>query len=540
MSKFASRFFLLIFIFITAGAAEASKYRRLVNFEWEPIEGATSYEIELIPLKKESAEEKSFNFKTTKASWNGRLTPGKYLMRLRSRDYRGVPGDWSPQSDFHVGLDSAALKSPLSGSIDTNATEKKEIEFRWDRVGGADQYEFTLTSEDGKTLITQKLTEPKVKVEVPVAASYSWTVKAVNAEGIASESTAAAKFTLNGKKLEKVSLEQPETEFVREITWAQPEHATSYDVFILHKNERSKKYEKFKSIEKTNLNTLNFDSSWPGGFYKIAVRAHAPRRPSSDLAKMGFRVRAGDRSPAAEYTALVRKSIDRVNGWYGIASYLFTEVKFTGVNPEKSTKLSYNAIGGTGRLGLGWFNPNTPWGFLGILDMSGFTFEGKTKTFASAELNSVYRISMGDRTELRLQAGPYFKEQPDTIGDAQTQASEDAKIVSAGPHLGAEFWFSLTPKLGIQLNAHIYNSLLKIETPNDRVLEPSMSYQIGLLGSYRVTKDFTGLVGWAMREDRMKYESNPYTPLDPSLNFGNTVESTIVGNYLNFFAEWAF
>lgn len=530
---------LLIFTF-TTGIAEAAKYRRLVNFEWEAIEGAASYEIELIPVKIASDEPKAFNFKTTEASWNGRLTPGKYLMRLRSRDYRGVPGDWSPQSDFNVGLDNVVLKSPLSEKIETDSTDKKEVEFKWEAVGGADQYEFTLTSEDGTTAISQKLTEPSFKAEVPVAANYTWTVQAFNNEGILSEGTATSKFALNGKKLEKPALEKPETEFVREIKWEAPEYATSYDVFIIRRDERTKKFEKFKSIEKTSSASLDFDPSWPGGVYKVAVRANGSMRPSSDLAKLGFKVRAGDRSPAAEYTALVRKSIDRVTGWYGIASYLITEVKFSGVYPEKSSKGTYKAIGGTGRLGLGWFGSNTPWGFLGILDLSGFTFEGKTKTFASTELNSVYRFSMGDRTELRLQAGPYIKEHPDSIADASTSSAEDTKVVVAGPHIGAEFWYSLTPKLGIQFNAHLYNSLVKMQTPNNQNIEPAMSYQIGVLGSYRMTQNFTGLVGWAMREDRVKYQSNPYTPIDPSLNFGNTVESTVVGNYLNFFAEWAF
>lgn len=530
-----ARWILPFIIAFTTASVATAKYRRLVNFEWEAIEGAKSYEIELVPVKEAADEPKIFNFKTTEASWNGRLTPGKYLMRLRSRDYRGVPGEWSPASDFNVGLDNVVLKHPLADKIMSDVVEKKEIEFKWDAVGGADQYEFTLISEDGKTNITQKLTEPRVKIEVPVAAHYTWTVSASSNDGIISDAKASSKFALHGKKLTRPTLEKPESEFVRDLRWRPQEHATSYDIFIIRRDEKTKKYVKFKSIEKTTQESLEFDPSWPGGAYKVAVRANGTLRPSSDLSKMGFKVRSGDRSPAAEYTALVRKSIDRVTGWYGIASYLITEVNFTGVYPETSTKVTYNAIGGTGRLGVGWFSPYTPWGFLAIMDLSGFTFNGKTSTYASAEVNSVYRISIGDRSELRLQAGPYMKEQPDTIGDASTSSSEDAKIAALGPHFGAELWFSLTPKLGVQLNAHLYNSLIKIETPNDRVLEPSMSYQIGLLGSYRVTPNFTGLAGWAMREDRMKYESNPNTS-----GFGNTVESTIVGNYLNFFAEWAF
>ncbi len=107
-------FFILTFT-ILAGAAEAAPYRRLVNFEWEAIEGAKNYEIELKQNKEDAQDGKSkvFTFKVKDAAWNGRLTPGKYVMRLRTRDYRGVPGEWSPPSDFNVGLDTAVLKALL-------------------------------------------------------------------------------------------------------------------------------------------------------------------------------------------------------------------------------------------------------------------------------------------------------------------------------------------------------------------------------------------------------------------------------------------
>ncbi|MBV2168105.1 MAG: hypothetical protein KUL82_05290 [Bdellovibrio sp.] len=531
-----SAFFILIFTLWTA-TVWAAPYRRLVNFEWEAIEGAKSYEIELTQVKEK--DPKTFTFKVQEAAWNGRLTPGKYLMKLRSRDYRGVPGEWSPESDFNVGLDTAALKFPASRSrITTKETDKTKLEFQWAPVPGADQYHFSLTSEDGKTQISEVLSEPSFKTSVPVAMSYTWKVSASNKEGIQSEATAVSQFSVLGKALENPKIDKPESEFVREIKWTRPDYATKYDVYIFKGNPTTKKWEKFKVIENTEEDSLAFDQSWPGGKYQIAVRAKSDMRPHSTLIKQTFSVRNGDRSPAAEYTALVRKSIDRVTGWYAIASYLITEMQFRGINPEKNSSVAYSAMGGTGRMGVGWFSPDTPWGFLGIIDLSGFTFNGKTQTFASTELNAVYRKSVGDRGEARFQMGPYYKELPETVGDPFSGQSEDLKISSAGPHLGAEYWYSLTPKLGLQINAHMYMSLMKISTPNGEPLTPSLSTQFGFLGSYRFTPTFTGLVGYARREDKMSYNAVP-----SASNFavdGDVNESTIVGNYLNFFAEWAF
>lgn len=530
-------FFSLIFL-LAAEPSYAAPYRRLVNFEWEAIDGAKSYEIELKQAK-EKSEGKTFTFKVQEAAWNGRLPAGKYIMRLRSRDYRGVPGDWSTPSDFNVGLEAAVLKSPSANSRIESADEATtEMKFDWAAVGGADKYHFELLAEDGKVIQHEELKETYIKIKVPVAANYTWKVSSSNEEGIESDAVAVSQFTVLGKAIAPAKLQKPETEFVREVKWTRPDNVTSFDVILLKYSTETKKWEKFKVMENYQDDSLSFDPAWPGGKYQVGVRAKSNLRPSSPLAKESFNVRSGDRSPAAEYTALVRSSIERMSGWYAIGSYLVTEMKFMGVNPEKNSTVAYSAVGGTARFGLGWFNPNTPWGFLSIIDMSGFTFKGTTRTFASAEINAVYKKNVGDRGEARFQIGPYYKELPETVGDPFNGTSQDLTISAAGPHVGAEYWYSLTPKFGIQVNAHLYTSLMKVSTPNGEPLAPTMSTQFGFLGSYRFTRTFTGLAGYARREDKLSYKAVPSTT-----NFavdGDVNESTIVGNYLNIFAEWSF
>lgn len=530
---------LLSFTFLMATeSAWAAPYRRLVNFEWEAIEGANSYEIELQQVK-EDGKGKVFNFKVKEPSWNGRLAAGKYLLKLRSRDYRGVPGEWSPPSDFNVGLESAVLKFPAAHArFATKDESTTEMTFQWEPVGGADKYHFDLVSEDGKTKISEDVKTNSFKVKVPVAANYTWKVSATNEEGIQSDAVSVAQFSVLGKPLALPKVDKPESEFVRDVKWDKPDNVAAFDVYVLKYSVESKKWEKFKVFENYQDNTLAFDPAWPGGKYQVVVRAKSNLRPSSPLAKETFKVRSGDRSPAAEYTALVRMSIERLSGWYAIGSYLVTQMQFSGVNPEHNSTVSYSAVGGTARAGLGWTSPFTNWGFLTIVDMSGFTFQGKTRTFASAEANAVYRMAVGDRGEARFQVGPYYKELPETVGDPFSGTSQDYTISAVGPHAGAEYWYSITPKFGLQVNAHLYTSLMKISTPNGEPLQPTLSTQFGFLGSYRFTKTFTGLAGYAHREDKLSYKAVP-----SSSNFavdGDVNESTIVGNYLNIFAEWSF
>ncbi|MGZ3769820.1 MAG: fibronectin type III domain-containing protein [Bdellovibrio sp.] len=517
----------------------AAPYRRLVNFEWEAIEDAKTYEIQLRLIKEKNDESKIFSFKVKEAAWSGRLSPGKYMMKLRSRDYRGVPGDWSPESEFNVALENVVLKFPQpSAKIQSKEESSLKMDFQWAAVGGADSYQFVLVSEDGKTKIEQTLSETHYKTSIPVAMNYTWKVSALNKENIVSEAISVGQFSILGAPIPIPKIEKPESDFVREVKWSRPDNVSTFDVQVSKFNTSNKKWEKIKEITDTQQESIPFDESISGGKYQVAVRAKSPLRPSSTYTKQVFNVRKGDRSPAAEYTATVRKSIERVTGWYGIASYLITQMQFKGSNPEKNSVVNYSALGGTGRLGLGWFNPTTPWGFLSIIDMSGFTVNGKTQTFASAEVNGVYRVNLGDRGEMRFQAGPYYKELPETVGDPFSGHSEDFKITSAGPHFGGEYWYSLTPKFGLQLNTHFYVSLLKLSTPNGQALAPTVSTQFGFLGSYRFTNAFTGLVGYARREDKMSYNAMP-----SASNFavqGDVNQSTVVGNYLNFFAEWAF
>lgn len=535
--RLSALLFILTFTFWTA-QVWAAPYRRLVNFEWEAIESAIAYDVELQQVK-DNEKGKVFSFRVKDAVWNGRLSPGKYLMKLRSRDYRGVPGEWSEPSEFNVNLETVNIKTPANNSeISASKTDEISVRFNWNPVEGTDHYNFELKSEDGKTQVTKKISQPPFEIQVPIATKYSWTVFAENKEGFKSDEVSIAQFTVQGPQLAAPKINMPENEFVREISWTHPEENTSFEIGLYQFNRSQKKWDLVKSIQNYNDSNLPIDGQLPGGKYQFVIRATGNLRSPSPTVKHTFQMRDGDRSPAAEYATLVRKSIERLEGWYGIASYLITDMQFTGANTDKNSAVAYNAVGGTGRLGLGWFSPVKSWGFLGIVDLSGFTFNGKVQNFASAEVNAVFRKSLGTRSEFRVQVGPYYKELPETIGDPSSGASQNQIIGSAGPHIGAEYWFSLTPKIGIQLNTHLYLSLLKVSTPNDQDLSPTISSQFGFLGSYRFSPSFTGLVGYARREEKMSYKSAP--GIDSLAVDGDVNASTIVGNYLNFFAEWTF
>jgi hypothetical protein len=536
-----SKLFLIIFFAMTtlwATASTAAPYRRLVNFEWDAIEGAQSYDVELKQVKG-TGDGKTFTFKVKENVWNGHLTPGNYKMRLRSRDYRNVPGDWSEPSDFNVGLDPASLKYPAAKAQLNSADEQTtSLDLKWEPVGGADSYAVDVVSDDGKTHITETVTEPHLKVTIPVAQNYTWKVTARNAAGLQSETTSVAQFSLVGKALDAPKLQRPESDYVRDIHWTKPENAKNFDIIILRYNDAAKKWEKFQYIENYESETLPFDDKWPGGKYQISVKAKGDGRGTSQIARQAFKVHDGDRSVSAETTALVRKSIDRTNGLFAVASYMVTQMKFSGTNPELVSKVSYSAMGGTARGGIGWLSDRSHWGFLGIVDVSGFTIGGAVKTFDTFELNGIYRGNVGERGEYRIYAGPFYKELPQTNGDPFSGTSTSTKVAAGGAHIGGEYWYALTPKWGLQVNLHLYESLFKFSTPNNQPISNTMSTSMGVMGSYRFNPNMTGLFGVTQREDKISYQAQP-----SSTNFalpGDVIETTVVGTYLNLTAEWSF
>lgn len=515
-----------------AVAAQAEPYRRLVNFEWDPIEGGESYEIEIKQAKQDG---KTFNFKVKDAVWNGRLTPGRYEMKLRALDYRGVPGDWSEPSALNVQLESARLTGPAPKSIVKGEDSKNaKVTLKWDEVPGATSYALEIQSDDGLFKQAEILTGTSYAINLPAAHAYTWRVLGQGPDDVRSEAVSLGEFEAYGGRLDKPKIEKPENEFVREVKWNRPEFADKFDVTVSRKNTKSKTWEKVAEYKDQSNESLAFDPKWNGGDYRVDVIAKGDKRVPATTASTAFRVRKGDRSPAAEFTHEVRKSIDRVNGWYGIASYLITMINYSSINYDKQSATSYNAIGGTGRLGLGHFIDDAQWGFLGIIDMSGFiSNDGQNLTYASSELSAVWRSSStaSDRGELRVPVGIYYKQHQVALGNPSTgkvDSYENAAVV--GPQAGAEYWYSISPKFGLQANMHLYLSLLKMSTPSGGAVTPTVSTQFGFLGSYRFNKRFTGLAGYARREDSMKYKAAD----------GNDNESTLKGDYLNFFAEYAF
>lgn len=525
---------ILVLFFLTftvLGAFASELPRRQLKTDWDPIEGAASYDLEL------KSGSRVLNFKTKSPEWAGRLTPGVYEMRLRANDERGVPGEWADPVPFKVHLDTPAVMTPTADLVLRAKTEDEiEVPFKWQAVPGAKNYELEIRSAADEVVKRESVKDTEVSLKFETAKVYKWSITAIGTT-VNSETAAKGEFKLIGKQLDPVKLQKPENDFVRQVSWTPSDDAKGYKYSIDRFNEKEKKWTSVQAEDLRTDTAVNIEPAWPGGRYRIDVRARNELRADSPTKRLVFQVRHGDRSPAAENIATLRQSIERRSSWYSIASYLITIMNYEGVNFDRSnSRLQYNAIGGTGRLGAGYLPQRSPYGFLGFADLSGFTVSGGgTYTFAAAEANLTYRHGLAD-SEFRHQLGGFYKELPETIGPSSTQitATENVKVV--GLHYGVEYWRALTPKLGMQLNAHLYPSLLTIKTMNGLPISPTLSYRLGVLGSYRLSQNWTGLAGYAYCADRIEYKAQEG---QGSARAGNLNTVQITGHYLNFLLEWS-
>ncbi|HEX4923891.1 MAG TPA: hypothetical protein VFV50_07385 [Bdellovibrionales bacterium] len=536
---------LLLLIYLSVFGATSglgAEFRRSVDLEWEPIDDTPMYEIEISKHVGGGKRKDPQVFKVKKASWTGRLKPGQYEMRLRSFDARYVPGEWSPPSLFWVRLPSPKLIKPAPDEqFKAPDDQSTDIEFAWEPVAGAREYRIDVKSLKGDWTKSDTVTETSLKLEVPVAQPFTWRVTALlpDEEKEAEPGEFSTKFAVVGKAIETPKIAVPSTEFVRELTWDKAEHAEKYEFAISRLDK-----DKWVPVEKgtTEKTTVKFKEKHKGGQYRIVVKALAQAREPSNDSLIEFKVYDGDRSPAAVEEAQMREAIEKPTNWYTIFSYYITQMDYAGHSRETGFKTTYNALGGTGRVGVGHVIPGASWGVYGTLDLSGFIIGTQNFTFASGELHALWRTYLGTRTQIRASGGIFYKELPDTIPSAQGSGYNMSKMSSVGPHVGFDIWRPVSMKLGIQVNGRVYYNALGTDVPNRLGHVPTLSYQFGLLGSLKLSRDVTGFAGYAYRRDNGAYEARVSRSADdPSdANPGDVNTVTITGHYLNLLMELGF
>ena len=195
-----------------------------------------------------------------------------------------------------------------------------------------------------------------------------------------------------------------------------------------------------------------------------------------------------------------------------------------------------DTVGGTGRVGIGYQQAEKKYGLFGIVDLSGFNIVNENYTFAALEVHGTWKAHWG-QSQINLTTGVFAKELPDIQDDGSGNFIGVKKHLNIGPHIGFKYWRPMTQTIGLQLNGRFYSNIAGTAVNGEKI-SPTISYQIGALGSYRLTKNLMSFAGYAYRQDNAAYDARVETGLKSRLGDVNTI--VLEGHYLNFLLEYAF
>ncbi len=518
--------------------AAEPKVRRNVEIEFETVEGASLYEVQVI--RKDDRARKPLLFKTKNPMWQANIKPGIYEMQVRAYDDRDVPGDWSPPTEIQVRLPAIIVKEPQpEAKVQARDSKEHNVKLEWEPIPGARSYKVTLKGEKDAFLIEKEVSEPRLETAVPSGHKVQWNVAAIDDRGEEGEQISEPyKFELVGPPLEKPQISKPISKFVRELEWQSPKHSTFYSYNLTYYNAKKKTWVPVAAKADAKESKLKMDVTKPSGRYRLTVQAHGEHRNPSEKSQMDFLMQGGFKDEAEFENAILRDSVSKPTNFYAIASYLLTEVTYAYANADGGYRATFEAIGGTGRLGMGYQEPRSTWGGFLLVDYSGFIIQGQSFRFASAEAHVTKKLEFGQGGLLLFASGLFSKELPIVDGNVVEGFTGVGSVRGTGPHVGFSYWHPLTDRLGVQINARGYYTLFG-SASGGRKSEASLSMQYGLLGSYRLGRSWMGYAGYAYRKDEANFATdsgNPASFAQP----GNVNSITLEGHYLNLVLEWSF
>jgi len=528
----------LVLLFACASGAWAEpRVRRNVEIEFETIPGASLYEVQIV--RKDDKSKKPQRFKMSTPTWSSNIKPGLYLMQTRSYDDRGAPGDWSPPVEMKVRLPAIIVNGPAPGEVISAGNPKaEEVNFSWEQIPGAKSYRIMLKGENDSFKMEHEVSEPKWSGKVPSGNNVSWNAVAIDENGEDGEfSSEHYQFQLVGPALDKPKIDKPYSKFVQEVTWSKPDHASRYSYQLARQNPATKAWEPVETVDNLKDNKAILDIGQPSGRYRLYVQAHSPYRVDSQKSGIEFYMEGGFKNQDDYDKAMLRDGITKPSKFYAIASYMYTTMNYASVNYDHNSRPAFGASGGTGRVGAGFQEPKSKFGGFAIADISGFDIQSNRYTFVAAEAHITRRLEMGQGGLLLFGTGLYFKELPILSGTASGGFNGLGKVNNIGPHAGFTFWQPLKARYGMQLNARAYYTLLG--SGNGKEVESALSYQYGVLGSYRLDKNTQGYAGYAYRKDEAKYGVDADN-LDLYSEPGQINTISIDGHYINLILEFSF
>lgn len=165
-------------------ASAHSQQRIPIQFEWQPLEGARHYRLQLLAtVQGFDAIVADELLHTTQVQWDD-LPDGDYVLRLRGVDAQGLEG---ANANQRFTLNAQPLPPVLSFPAHQALSATEKIFFRWEAAPQAQEYVFQLAEDAAFTrviaLIPQIASQTRGVLLALPAGRYFWRAASVNSSG---------------------------------------------------------------------------------------------------------------------------------------------------------------------------------------------------------------------------------------------------------------------------------------------------------------------------------------------------------------------
>ncbi len=332
-----------------------SQDSRWIDIEWEEVANASNYEVEL--FQEENGKQlPRGKFKVDQPGWSSAVPPGKYSLRIRSLDKRGVPGEWSENIPVKVRMHNPKLFQPGQES----KLSSPQVEFEWSDIAGASFYQLVVKNEKDQLVHNSVVKDVRANVYLEDLGNYTWTAYALESGEPQRTQEDFTASTFRGFTRVGGELDPPEVKVTVKdkvvIEWNKVRRAKAYELDYLPpaNADKSRRF-------KLPGNQFAFATSrLRDGITTITIRSSASGYPDSrksivQLMKSGSTVEVQDIIQGSKEDE--GKGSPSQILWKDefLISMTLAKFSYTSTDVEKDTELDQKELTGLG-LNLEWMN----------------------------------------------------------------------------------------------------------------------------------------------------------------------------------------
>lgn len=486
----------------------STKELRWIDLEWEIIEEANGYEVQIYTYDKEEIVAKK---KTFESKWSTQLYPGKYKFKLRALDRRGVPGEWSEWTFIDVTLPNPVLISPYTDqTIQAIGLENEPVSFNWNEVIGAKKYFFEIWSDDKKFYHKEILDSLNLELELETARAYKWTVTSmIDDDEPKSHLSDGKPFFLKGGKIDhpKVKIENKNGFY---ISWDKTYLADQYEIYLFEKATNKK----FKLIyQDSAYKKLIYTNSKPGT-YRFAIRSIAKGRKSSSYAFIEYELSSNEldvRLNRVQIDVNVR-SDNPLFYAYGLETMSFN---YSGIIAENDTEVASTLSGY--RIFLEGSYQDFYSYYRHRVGINTHLLKNIDKSVILSEI--FYQI--GRKLQFReipyeFSTGVFVKEDLFVNGNRFENDVDYEPIITGGLISRIGSWYKLTRNWEIGAEIKLFIHTFALKTPSDKKINTTLSNNTKFFMNYQAKDNLSYSMFYGMYLNQIEFEALPGDPNDPN------------------------